>query len=262
MNKKAQTAYKKIISDKTSGSGDLLIKLNEFCKKYFFDIEHPIEFIEQTQNHFSSFRNIQEYFTQLKAIVHSKQLSEKFFEKYRIKNETAYGRIFTNALPFLRNKKSILTISNSRTVFETIKKLATVNSLKLTICESRPRFEGRILAKKLAMSKIKIELITEAMASAYVRKCDCTLIGADIILKDGSVVNKVGSLQLALLCRHFKKPFYVVAEKSKFSKSKKVIQREELPDEIWKNPPEGIAIKNFYFEKIPGSLITKIFTDE
>ncbi len=261
MNKKAQTAYKKIISDKTSGSGDLLIKLNEFCKKYFFDIEHPIEFIEEAQNHFSSFQNIQKYLIQLKSIAHSNRLSGKFFHEHKIKNETAYERIFTNALPFLRNKKSILTISNSRTVFETIKKLATVNSTKLTICESRPRFEGRILAKELARSKIKIDLITEAMASDYVRKCDCTLIGADIILKDGSVVNKVGSLQLALLCRHFKKPFYVVAEKSKFSRSKKITHREELPDEIWKDPPKGIAIKNFYFEKIPATLITKIFTD-
>ena len=262
MDKKARSDYKRLITDKTSGSGDLLLKLNEFCKKYLPDIEHPLFFIEQAQKHFSSFQNIQEYLKRLKTTIKSKNGLHKFFDEYRINNETTYERIFINALPFLKNKKSILTISNSRTVYEIINKLSAVNSVKLTICESRPKLEGRILAKKLAKRRIKIELITEAMASAYVSKCDCALIGADTILKDGSVVNKVGSLQLALLCKHYKKPFYVVAEKSKFSRNQKFIQKKELQDEIWKNSPKRITINNFYFEKIPGMLITKIFYDK
>lgn len=262
MDKKARSDYKRLITDKTSGSGDLLLKLNEFCKKYFHDIEQPLVFIEQAQKHFSPFQNIQEYLESLKTTIRSKKRLHKFFDEYRLNNKTAYEKIFINALPFLKNKKSILTISNSRTVFEIINKLSAVNTVKLTICESRPKLEGRILAKKFAKRKIKIELITEAMASAFASKCDCALIGADTILKDGSVVNKVGSLQLALLCKHYKKPFYVVAEKSKFRRNQKFIQKKELQDEIWKSPPEGITIKNFYFEKIPGTLITKIFYDK
>ena len=262
MDKKALSDYKELITDKTSGSGDLLLKLNEFCKKYFPNIEQPLVFIEQTKNHFSSFQNIQEYLKRLKTTQQSNEALQKFFDEYRLNNETVYGKIFINALPFLKNKKSILTISNSRTVFEIINKLSDVNSVKLTICESRPKLEGRIFARKFAKRRIKIELITEAMASAYVSKCGCVLIGADTILKNGSVVNKTGSLQLALLCKHYKKPFYVVAEKTNVSRNQKFIQREEIQDEIWKNPPEGITIKNFYFEKIPSQFITKIFSDE
>ncbi|MCX6167800.1 MAG: hypothetical protein NTX65_00550 [Ignavibacteriales bacterium] len=262
MNKKTQIAFNKLLSDKTSGSVDLLLKLNTFCKKYLFDVKHPLEFIQQAQIQFSSFQNIQRYLAELKSNVHSKQVIMEFFTATESKAETSYWEIYTSAMPFLQNKKSILTISNSRTVLETIRNLAKTNYLIVTICESRPKFEGRILAKKLLSSKIKVEIITEAMAPSYVRKCDCILVGADTVLKDGSIINKVGTLQLALSGKYFKKPFYVVAEKSKFKRSLKITQRKELSNEIWNNSPKGIVLNNFYFEKIPGSLITKIFSEQ
>jgi translation initiation factor 2B subunit (eIF-2B alpha/beta/delta family) len=71
----------------------------------------------------------------------------------------------------------------------------------------------------------------------------------------------VGSLQLAVLSKHFKKPFYVVANKSKFSSKNVFTQRKESPDEIWKNQSDKITIDNFYFEVVPARLITKIITD-
>lgn len=99
------------------------------------------------------------------------------------------------------------------------------------------------------------------MSASHVRKCDCVIIGADTVLRNRSVVNKVGSFQLALLCNYFQKPFYVITEKSKFSLKNEFKQIEESTDEIWKDAPKGVAIKNIYFEKIPASLISKIITD-
>ncbi len=194
-------------------------------------------------------------------IVHSKQLSEKFFTEFHMKSETIYDRIFANSLPYLKNKRSILTISNSKTVFEILRKLRTENCKLLTVSESRPKLEGRILAKKLNKEKISVALITEAMSASYVRKCDCVIIGADTVLRNRSVVNKVGSFQLALLCNYFQKPFYVITEKSKFSLKNEFKQIGESTEEIWKDAPKGVAIKNIYFEKIPASLISKIITD-
>ena len=82
-----------------------------------------------------------------------------------MKSETIYDRIFANSLPYLKNKRSILTISNSKTVFEILRRLRTENCKLLTVSESRPKLEGRILAKKLNKEKISVELITEAMSA-------------------------------------------------------------------------------------------------
>ncbi len=261
MNKKTIPKLEDILADKTSGSSELLREINVYFLKNFDRIPNKLKLISSLQQHFRSFQNIQRYLKQLGMIVHSKQLSEKFFTEFRMKSETIYDRIFANSLPYLKNKRSILTISNSKTVFEILRKLRTENCKLLTVSESRPKLEGRILAKKLNKEKISVALITEAMSASYVRKCDCVIIGADTVLRNRSVVNKVGSFQLALLCNYFQKPFYVITEKSKFSLKNEFKQIGESTEEIWKDAPKGVAIKNIYFEKIPASLISKIITD-
>lgn len=261
MNKKAISNLDEILSDKTSGSSELLMMLNIYFLKNFVHISNLSGTIKFLQKHFRSFQNIQNYLKQLQPKIHSKQLSEKFFTEFKMRNETLYDRIFANSLPYLKNKRSILTISNSKTVFEILRRLGTENCKLLTVSESRPKFEGRKLAKKLGKEKISVEVISEAMCARNMEKCDCVLIGADSILKNGNVVNKIGSLQLAILSKYFKKPFFVLTEKSKFSLKNEFDQIEESRDEIWKNAPKGVTIKNIYFETIPASLISKIITD-
>lgn len=275
MKKKVEAELKRILADKTSGSVELLGRINIFFRNNFNEIQNKPQLISLLQRHFQTFQNIQSFLEQLKLRVGSKQLSENYFAHFQMMDEISYDRIFTNALPYLQNKKSILTISNSKTVFEILKRLTThsantpapprrgrADDCKLIIiCESRPGLEGRILAKKLTEEKIKVELITEAMAGEYVKECDVVLIGADSVLRNRDVVNKTGSLLLAVLCKYYKKPFYVVVDKSKFSKKNSFTQKEESSEEIWKNHPKKIAVKNFYFEKIPSSLITKIISD-
>ena len=39
-------------------------------------------------------------------------------------------------------------------------------------------------------------------------------------------------------------------------------EKEKDPKEIWKNPPERINIKNYYFEPIPINLVTAIITEK
>jgi translation initiation factor eIF-2B subunit delta len=129
------------------------------------------------------------------------------------------------------------------------------------VCESRPKFEGRLLAEALAKSGIGTALITDAMMSLYVKEADAAIIGADLILSNGNVVNKVGSRLLALLCKEHKKPFYVLASKSKLSKEKIFKSKNENPDEVWTKKIKKLSISNIYFEEIEKNLISKIFTE-
>ncbi len=158
--------------------------------------------------------------------------------------------------------KRVITLSRSGTVLEILKLWHQKNKkLKVVVCESRPKFEGRLMAKELADNGINVELITDAMMGLYVPKVDAAIIGADTVLKNGNVVNKVGSKSLALLCKEYKKPFYVVTSKSKLSKKKIFKPKKENPQEIWDKKVKNLSISNIYFEEIEKKLITKIFTD-
>jgi len=262
MKKLVERELIEILSDKTSGSEDLLSLLNKFFIKNFSEVDDPLSLIQDLKIQFKSFQKIQDYLCRMSKAIAGGHMSLIFFELYETDTINNYDRIIKKAFPFLKNKIRILTISNSRTVFEILKRLrSTNNRLNVIVSESRPKFEGRILAKKLLKEKIEVKLITEAMLAKYVQCCDCVLIGTDAVLKDNNVVNKVGSLQLAILCKHYDKPFYVVASKSKFSAKKYFQQHEEDTNEIWRNAPKKISINNLYFEIFPKRLITKLITE-
>lgn len=127
MKRETSSKIEEILANKTSGSSELLRRINIYFLKNFEQIPDKSATIASLQKHFRSFQNIQRYLKQLRMIVHSKQLSEKFFTEFRMKSETIYDRIFANSLPYLKNKRSILTISNSKTVFEILRELKTVN---------------------------------------------------------------------------------------------------------------------------------------
>ena len=156
----------------------------------------------------------------------------------------------------------ILTLSNSKTVFELLKRYSKINKiLKIFICESRPQNEGRVLTKLLLDENIKCEMILESMLPHFIQKTDAVIIGADKILKNGNVINKIGSLNAALLSKKYKKPFYVIASKDKFSNQVSYNPIQKDSNEIWNYSNENLKINNFYFEEIEKKLITKIITN-
>ena len=150
------------------------------------------------------------------------------------KENEKFEAIFDKVHPKLKKVKKVITLSRSGTVLSILKLLHQKNkNLRVVICESRPKQEGRLFAKELAQNGIKVEFITDAMMALYVPKIDAALIGADIVLKNGNVINKVGSKALAVLCKEYKKPFYVVTSLSKLSKEKSFKQKRENSKEIW-----------------------------
>ncbi|PKL81575.1 MAG: hypothetical protein CVV24_14545 [Ignavibacteriae bacterium HGW-Ignavibacteriae-3] len=262
MNFISDESLKKIVNDKISGSTELLGLINLYFRKNFRDRQKSKDAIKYLAHHLGTFPNIQNYLHDLSPLLGTTKLTEKYFKNFDLKSEKLFDNIFNNALPCLTDKKFILTISNSRTVFEIIKRLSKIQNLYIIVCESRPKFEGRQTAKNLARENINVRLITEAMASGYLVNCDCVLTGADQILKNNNAVNKVGSLELAVLAHYFGKPFYIAADPSKYTGRIRFTQRKESSDQIWKNPPKDILIENKYFEEIPNKLITRIITNK
>jgi len=256
-----------IIEDNKSGSKELLYKINQWFLsnlKNFYNLSEINSTCELLADRFRTFQSIINYIQDLKNLIEFNDIDKliKYLNNFSQNQKKLYNKIYNNLHPYLINVDKILTHSNSQTVYEVISRiLLERKNLIVTISEGRPQFEGRTLAEKLISHNVKTELITEAMIPKAVQNMDATLIGADIILANGNIVNKVGSLSLALACKYFNKPLYVISDKSKITNKNNFEQAYYPSTEIWEVNNDLISINNYYFEEIDGSLITKVITD-
>ena len=253
-----------ILNNKTLGSSELVQLLNN----YFLSISDNIPAIIKTarivKTKLGHFEAVNSYLSELSNSLKEESKSALInFLKGFSKNENQKAKIiFSSIYPRLKETQNVITLSRSGTVLAVLKLWHQKNKkFKVVVCESRPKFEGRLMAEELASIGVNVELITDAMMGLYVPKIDAAIIGADVVLKNGNVVNKVGSKALAIFCKEYKKPFYVVTSKSKLSKKKIFKAKKEKPQEIWDKKVKNLSISNIYFEEIEKKLITKIFTD-
>ncbi len=253
-----------ILNDKQSGSQDLLIKINKILLKNIKQRESLNGIISILKKSFSEFQVIKSNLDMYEKLLQKNQLKqlENYLKESSHYYEFTYQTIFKKLYSCYSQSDFIFTLSNSRTIIEVLKLWKHQNkNIKVTVCESRPKFEGRFAAKELAKHGLETTLIAEALMSKFIPQVDLVLIGADKILKDGSVVNKTGSLSSAIIAKYYKKPFVVAASKEKISQETNSLIKEENPKEILSNQIKKLNPVNIYFEVIAKSLITKIVTD-
>jgi translation initiation factor 2B subunit (eIF-2B alpha/beta/delta family) len=254
----------KILSNKTRGSSELVILLN----KYFLSIRNnPAqvkESIKLAQKKLGHFEGVNSYLIELNNCIKKRngvKLTD-FLKEYSKVEDEKVQIIFNKIYPALKKMRGAITLSRSGTVLILLQLWHKKNkNLRVIVCESRPKYEGRLLAKDLIKGGIKVQIITDAMMGAYVPKIDAAIIGADLILKNKNIVNKVGSKGLALFCRQSKKPFYVVSTRNKFSNRNSFKPKKENSKEVWNKKAKNLEVSNIYFEEVENKFITKIFTD-
>ncbi len=261
---KNKNSLQNILNDKTSGSSEILLKLNNYFKDSSANLKHLKPAAKHAKDNLSHFEAVNDYLNSIEDILDSGDYLElkKFTSDFDIHLQTKYEFLYKNAQPLLKHANAVLSLSNSKTLLEIFKRWRKDNKrLKIILCESRPKLEGRIFAEALLREKIKVELIYDFMISLYIPKVDAVIVGADAVLNNGNVVNKTGSTAAAILCRYFNKPFYVFSTKDKFSGKDYFVQKKQKADEVWKVKRKNVVISNFYFEEVPEELITKIITD-
>jgi len=264
LNNIQQNKLNIILTDNTSGSSEIVNKINTFFLgniNHLEIIEESIPILKSQLNHFAA---VNTYLKRINKIIKSddQQMMIDFLTSFADAEKNQFEIIFNKLSKKTKHINSIITISKSRTLKEVFKHWKGINTnLNVVICESRSGNEGKLFAKELLKFRIKVELISDTMTALYVPQVDAALIGADEILKNGNVINKVGSKALALLCKENKKPFYVVAAKSKFSGRTKFSIKKADPTKLWNYKSEGLTVSNIYFEEIEKKLITEIITD-
>ena len=179
--------------------------------------------------------------------------------------DTAIERITAYARPLLSG--TLMTHSLSGTVLEVLTACAPQIEQVITL-EGRPRYEGREVALALRKAGIATTLITDAQADIFLPRCRAVIVGADSILANGDILNKAGTALLAWAARGHKVPLYVLCETLKIATYKwrgNLAQLEEKEaEEVWEQPPpgQGITIHNFYFDRTPARLVTKLITEQ
>jgi len=139
--------------------------------------------------------------------------------------------------------------------------------------ETRPLLQGaRLTCWELLREKIDTTLICDNMAASLMLKgkVDIILAGADRIASNGDTANKIGTYMLAVLAKHHKIPFYIVAPSTTFDltiKSGQQIPIEERKSEEVTHfagvstAPKGVKVYNPAFDVTPAKLITGIVTE-
>lgn len=85
-------------------------------------------------------------------------------------------------------------------------------SLNAIVKETRPRKQGHITARELRELDVPVTLIVDGAAGRYLDAADHVFVGADSVTADGSVVNKIGTRQLAVTARERDTPIVVAAQ--------------------------------------------------
>jgi translation initiation factor 2B subunit (eIF-2B alpha/beta/delta family)/ADP-ribose pyrophosphatase YjhB (NUDIX family) len=108
---------------------------------------------------------------------------------------------------------SVLTLSRSGTVHETLER---IDPQEVYVAESRPGREGVSVAETFAETTNVILVPDAAIAHTLsTASVDAVLVGADTVLADGRVINKVGTRGTALAAAHEDVPVYAVAAADK-----------------------------------------------
>lgn len=134
--------------------------------------------------------------------------------------------------------------------------------------ETRPLYQGaRLTAWELHESGIEVTLICDSMAATVMSQGRITLaiVGTDRVTANGDVVNKIGTLNVAILCRHFNIPFYVACPSSTFdphtASGDDVIIEERDAEEVRGAHGAAVPVYNPAFDVTPAALVTGIITE-
>ncbi len=256
-----QNRLNEILADNKSGSSDLVYAIIHLLKEKLVAGESVEEEIKIISERLHEFAIIDSLMTNLKKTPVAERLV--LLNKFDEEQSSVYKIIYEKLKPRLENAPVITTLSNSKTIVEIMKLIfLDFPSVSVYVSESRPVNEGVIMGETLADIGLDVTIVTEAMLPEFVSRSDFALVGADKILSNGKVINKVGSRLLAILCSYYGKPFYVTADKRKFTDEKLFIQKPHPSSEIYSPKNSKIKVaENFYFETIDAELITEIFTN-
>ncbi|UCC75072.1 MAG: S-methyl-5-thioribose-1-phosphate isomerase [Gemmatimonadota bacterium] len=153
--------------------------------------------------------------------------------------------------------------------------LAAERGMKVRVLstETRPLLQGsRLTAWELSRAGVDVTVLTDSAAAAAMARLavDLVIVGADRIVANGDVANKIGTYGLAVAARHHGIPFYVAAPSSTFDFTR--ASGDEIPiedrdgDEVRRGfgrqtAPDDVPVFGAAFDVTPAKLVAGIITE-
>ncbi|MDH5020493.1 NUDIX domain-containing protein [Halobacterium rubrum] len=158
----------------------------------------------------------------------------------------------------LAGASAVFTLSRSGTVDAALR---TVDPDRVVVAASRPGGEGVAVAESFATTGIDVTLTSDANVPAVVADCDAVLVGADAVLPDGTVVNKVGTRAAALAGRDAGVPVFVACAADKIASEERAVEADGDPLALYDGDAD-LAVENPIFEAVPGRLLDAVVTED
>ncbi|MFB6103137.1 MAG: NUDIX domain-containing protein [Haloplanus sp.] len=154
--------------------------------------------------------------------------------------------------------ESVVTLSRSGTVLTALREARPA----VLIGESRPAREGVDVAAELAEAGLDVTLTTDAALAAELAALDpdAVLVGADAVLADGSVINKVGTRGLALAANRDGVPVRVVAAADKVRPDERMHGETGDATALY-DGSAPVGVSNPIFDRTPADLVTEVITE-
>jgi len=192
-------------------------------------------------------------------------------EQFTVTSETARDKIVQLGDSFIHDGVVVLTHGYSRVVLSVLKHAAKKHSKRFSVIvtESRPDASGYKTAQKLQQEGVPVTVIIDSAVAHVMGQVDIVLTGAEGVVENGGIINKIGSYQIAIVAKTFKIPFYVAAESYKFTRVYPLNQKD-LPNMftpfqpitgVQDEFPISTKVINPSSDYTPPSYITLLFTD-
>ncbi len=242
-------------------------------QEFLYDLRSICAGLMLSQRMMASIQNI--CLRALTAVVNRKERATLAKMKQALRKELltisseillAREKIAAFILRLVPKGSTIITLSYSSTVVYVLKYLhKRKKEISVIIMESRPLFEGRRTVTELARVGVPVTLIADAAVGQFCQRANLAIVGTDMILVDGKVINKIGTYPLALCCHEAKIPLYVVADSRKFilKGNDSIHLEKKSPTELYRNAPgRNISVENIYFDITPPTYFTRIITEK
>ncbi len=235
--------------------------LDEFNRKMKFAAELLASTRPTAVSLPNSVRVVMQY--QGATVVEARMDIKKRADEFISGSENAVKRIGEIGAKRVRDGDTIMTHCNSSAAISIMAAAhAQGKDISVIATESRPRLQGLLTIKQLDALGIKTSLIVDSAVRYFMKEVDLVVMGADAVTVNGSVINKIGTSQLAMAAHQARKNVVIAAETYKFSPrtllgelveieerdSSEVLSREKLaqfPNVDVRNPSFDITPREY-----------------
>src|SRR3972149_1424710 len=195
---------------------------------------------------------------------------KKLADEFITNSENAVKRIGEIGAKRVRDGDTIMTHCNSAAAIS-IMAAAHAQGKDITVIatESRPRLQGHLTIRQLDRLGIKTALIVDSAVRYFMKEVSLVVMGADAVTVNGSVINKIGTSQLAMAAHEARKNVIIAAETYKFSPKTLLgelveIEERDSSEVILKEKLESlpnVRVRNPAFDVTPREYIDLICTE-